>query len=159
MPTKKKKKTIFAESTEVDPKQSAGEITTLLVEAGAQAISTNYNAAREIVSLSFSLQIGSYSLSYLLPVRIDPVFQFLQNRRAQADPVGFKRYAAPDLAKAKRIAWRQLFWWLKAQLALIEMGMVETAEVMLPYMLGADGRSFFDTYKPRLLEAKKEAGR
>ncbi len=64
---------------------------------------------------------------------------------------------AKDREQAQRVAWRQLYWWLKSQLALIDLGMVETAEVMMPYMLGPDGRSFFDTYRPRL-EAPKAEG-
>ena len=66
--------------------------------------------------------------------------------------------ASKDREQAERIAWRQMFWWLKAQLALVDMGMVESAEVLMPYMLAPDGRTFFDTYKPRMLEAPKPAG-
>jgi len=54
-----------------------------------------------------------------------------------------------------RSTWRQLFWWLKSQLAMIDLGMVEAAEVLMPFMLGGNGESFFDSYKQKLLESGK----
>jgi hypothetical protein len=36
---------------------------------------------------------------------------------------------------------------------LIDLGMVESAEVLMPYMLGAGGQSFFDTHRQKLIEA------
>jgi hypothetical protein len=83
--------------------------------------------------------------------RVEPVFKRLNGQRT------YNRLAsaAKDREQAERIAWRQLYWWLKSQLALIDLGMVESAEVMLPYMLGSNGHSFFDSYKQKMLEAPK----
>lgn len=142
-----KKKPLFAESTEVEVQKSAAEITAMLVESGAAAISTNYKDGK-IESLSFVMPYGGGRIPYLLPVRTEPVYQRLKKGK-DAWRTDWNKLRA----QAERVAWRQLYWWLKSQLALIELGMVEPAEVLMPYMLGPDGRSFFDTYKPRMITA------
>jgi len=154
---KAKEKHLFTEDTEVSPARSAAEITALLIQAGAQSISTNFKD-NEIESLSFVLPRGAGSIPYRLPVRIDPVFAVFQARRKKGNPYGYKtpQCQNADRDKAKRVAWRQMYWWLKAQLAVIDLGMVETAEVLLPYMLGRDGNTFYDTHKAKLLAAPVE---
>lgn len=94
---------------------------------------------------------GAMVVPYKLPVRIEPVFQYLQNRRA--DAWSKNNYAERDRNKAERIAWRQLFWWLKSQMALIQLGMSEPAEVLMPYAIGAGGETMFEAYRGKLLAA------
>jgi hypothetical protein len=150
-----KKAQLFTESTAVPAARSVAEITELLRKAGARAISTNFREGK-VESLSFVMPFANHDVPYQLPARVEPVFKLLNGRR---QPYGQAQMAAKDREQAERVAWRQLYWWLKAQLAMIELGMVESAEVLLPYMLGPDGRSFFDTYRPRMLEAPKGASR
>jgi hypothetical protein len=48
--------------------------------------------------------------------------------------------------KAERVAWRQLLRWTQAQIAMIETGMVEAAEVFLPYMFNTQkSQTLFQT--------------
>lgn len=150
------KKSLMAESTDVPAGKSIVEIQALLVKAGALAISTNYSGAK-VESLSFVLPYGGGRIPYLLPARTEPVFKRVNGRRQEWGQFSQSAMAAKDRDQAERIAWRQMFWWLKSQLALIDLGMVESAEVLLPYMLGPDGRSFFDTYKPRMIAAPQGA--
>jgi hypothetical protein len=150
-----KTKPLFTESTDVPVQKSVGEITSMLITAGARSISTNYNSGK-IESLSFVMPFGSGQIPYLLPVRIEPVFQKLNGRREKWGQFSRSAMAAKDREQAERVAWRQLYWWLKAQLAMIDLGMAEAGEILMPYMLGPDGRSFFDTYKPRMLAAPKD---
>jgi len=130
----------------------------LLVHSGAVAINQELEAGR-VIGLSFVMPIGAGQLPFKLPVRTDCVFKKLNDRRPESSwdrrKKTRKQGAEEDKEQAERIAWRQLYWWLKSQFALIDLGMVETAEVLMPYMLAKDGRSFFDTYKPRLLDAPK----
>lgn len=145
-------KRLFAEDTDVSAAKSVSEITALLIESGARAITTEHENGKTS-GLNFCMPYGAGQIPYKLPVRIEPVFIYLQKRRSSG--YDRSRWKDQDRAKAERIAWRQLFWWLKSQIALIQLGMVEPAEVLMPYMLGADGQSFFDTYRGRLLEAPK----
>ena len=150
------KQTLFTETTDVPVEKSIGEIMGLLVRAGAVAINQEL-AGGMVTGLSFVIPIGAGRLPFKLPVRVDPVFKKLNGQRKRDGQFCQTAMAGKDRAQAQRVAWRQLYWWLKSQLALIDLGMVETAEVLMPYMLGPDGVSFFDTYKPRLLESGKAA--
>lgn len=52
-----------------------------------------------------------------------------------------------DEKQVRMTAWRQIFGWIKAQLALIETGMVSFVEVFLPYMLIEENVTVFEKYK------------
>jgi len=148
MPTKKK--TLFTESTDVPVSKSIGEIMGLLVHAGATAINQELEG-RKVVGLSFVIPTAAGKIPYKLPVRTDPVFKTLNSRRDKWGQFNQTKMADRDREQAERIAWRQLYWWLKSQLALIDLGMVQAVEVLMPYMLAADGRTFFETHGPKLL--------
>lgn len=146
-------KPLFTESTDVPVAKSIGEITRLLIDSGARNISSDYDAGR-VTGFSFVLQIGSNQIPYKLPVRVEPVLKIFSDRRKKTRhyPTDWQ---GRDRDQAERVAWRQLFWWLKANLALIQLNMVSPAEVMWPYMLGPDGRTFYEVHGPKLLEAPK----
>ena len=145
---------MFTETTAVPVGKSVAEITDLLVRAGAMAISTNYRADRSIESLSFVIPVSGGRIPYLLPIRVDPVFERLWKRRVRKGwGPAHEKLKAQDREQAGRIAWRQMFWWLKSQLALIDLGMVRAEEVLMPYMLANDGRTFFEVYQRSLEHA------
>ena len=146
------KKPLFTESTDVPVGKSINEIMGMLVHAGATAINQDLAAGR-VVGLSFVIPMPAGKIPYKLPVRTEPVFQKLNGRRDVWGKFSRNRMATKDREQAERIAWRQLFWWLKSQLALIDLGMVQAAEVLMPYMLAGDGRTFFEIHGPKLLEA------
>ena len=54
-------------------------------------------------------------------------------------------------AQAERVGWRQLLRWVQAQLAMIEVGMAQRAEVFMPYIQQADGRTFFEYFEAKQL--------
>lgn len=144
-------KPLFTESTDVPVSKSIGEITRLLVDAGALNISSDYEAGK-VTGFSFVLRVGNGQVPYKLPVRVEPVLQIFTDRRRKTRhyPTGWQQ---KDRDQAERVAWRQLFWWLKANLALIQLNMVAPAEVLWPYMLGPDGHTFYETHGPKLLAA------
>jgi hypothetical protein len=144
--------TLFTETTTVSVEKSVGEIMGLLVRAGAVAINQEL-ANGTVTGLSFVIPHGNGRIPYKLPVRTEPVFQRINKRRVPYGQFSRTAMVAKDREQAERIAWRQLFWWLKSQLALIDLGMVQSSEVLMPYMLGSDGRTFFEIHGPKLLEA------
>src|ERR1017187_4533289 len=107
---------LFTENTEVPVVRSVGEIMALLVRAGATAINQELEAGR-VVGLSFVIPLGDLRMPFKLPVRTEPVFKKLNGRRKSWDR---SKNLARDKEQAERVAWRQLYWWLKSQLALIE---------------------------------------
>lgn len=123
-----KRKDLFMGSTEIDPQRTIGEIQSYLVRMGALQVLTSYDPkTREPIGLCFTLDIKGMSIPFKLPARVDPIFKIIHGD-------GLKRNRLNDTEQAKRVAWRQLYRWIQAQVALIETGMVEAAEVFYPYL-------------------------
>jgi len=118
------------ETTKISPERTASEITGLLVRAGARQLLMEYDKAGKLTGLKFVLEVRGRPVPFALPARTDAVFKYLQDRRKRI------RYGsdAEDRQQADRIAWRQLLRWVQAQIAMIEIGMVEAGEVFLPYV-------------------------
>ena len=132
------RKTLYMETTSIASDRSAAEICAELVKAGANQIATTYKDGR-IVGLRWSMRICGDDRLFDMPVRVDPVFKIINGRRSWPSS-----HTATDRAQADRVAWRQLLRWVQAQMAMIDTGMVETAEVFSPYMVGAQGKTLWE---------------
>ena len=130
---------LYMETTMIPAEKTAAEITHLLVDTGADQIYSRY-ANKKVVGLSFTLSFQGKSVPFCLPVRTKPIFDHLQKKRA---PVYRDRKKPFDLEQAERVAWRQLYRWVQAQLALIDTGMVQPVEVFMPYYEVAPGVTMF----------------
>jgi hypothetical protein len=60
-----------------------------------------------------------------------------------------QQYEAEMRESAERIGWRQLFRWMQAQIAIIEIGMVVAHEVFLPYMLVGGNRTVLQMFEEK----------
>lgn len=124
-----KRKDLYMGTTEIEPIRTIGEIHAYLVRMGALRIMNTYENG-EPVSVHFGLRVGGSELSFELPARVDPVYKIIRSDVTYRS----RRSASDDLAQAKRTAWRQIYRWIQAQLALIETGMACPEEVFMPYM-------------------------
>jgi|SRR5579862_635226 len=137
------KRGLFMESTEIDPARTAGEIVSELVRNGATSINTDYKDG-QVCGLRWIMKVNGIDVLFDMPVRIDPVMAIFKKRAedgyrslTQADEIRMR-------GKAERVAWRQLLRWVQAQNAMIETGMVQAAEVYMPYMVvHASGQTLF----------------
>lgn len=126
-----KRKDLYMGSTKIEPIRTIGEIHSYLVRMGARRIMNTYENG-EATTVHFALAInGVEEARFELPARVDPIFKIINSD-------GRNRSKQRDLDQAKRTAWRQIYRWIQAQLALIETGMVEPVEVFMPYMQVAD---------------------
>jgi hypothetical protein len=151
-----KSSSIYLETTEVSALKSIGEITDALVRAGARSIETLYENGRPL-GLAWSMWLYDRAVYFRMPAKIDPVYKFLRKRKSG--------YVGPQLEQkireqAERVAWRQMLAWVKVQLTLTELGMVEYAQVFLPYVQeGPGGRTMWEAAQEshfRMLEAPKQ---
>lgn len=145
-------KSLFMEYTEVPSFRSIGDIQHMLTQAGAVSINQRM-LDKKVAGVSFVLQTDGNLFNFDLPARVEPVFQNLILQRKR-EPSGSDREALRK--KAENIAWRQLSKWVEAQLAIVGIGMVHAKEVFMPYCLGPDGRTMYEHWQGRLLEAGKE---
>lgn len=130
---------LFMESTKIPSGRTIAEIQQELRKYGLRRFNVVYGDDGEVEAVAFTLRTAakpgsgisaadSPELPYKLPARWEPLLE-MANR-------GETKYLKRnDSEQAQRIAWRQVFRWVQAQLALVEVRMVTTAEVFLPYMM------------------------
>jgi hypothetical protein len=129
-------------TTTIDATKSASECIARLASHGADAIGITYTD-RKPAGITFRIGTVHGMRQFSLPVNIDGTHKALQRavREGRIPP----RYG--DRAQAERVAWRVLKDWLEAQLALIEAGVAEMDQVMLPYLhVGDSGLTLYQAF-------------
>lgn len=135
-------------STVVPPDKSAAQIVALLVRKGATTISQKFNAAGELVAISFVIEVNGGPIPFVLPVNVDGVAAALHRERPwnRNRNCGKEAYAIKLHAEARWVAWRILRDWVEAQIAMIESGQVEMPQVFLPYATSASGHTVYQAF-------------
>jgi len=110
----------------------------LLVKARANAILTEYGPNGVVAALSFALHVTGRDINFRLPVNVPGVAAALKRDRVRADE-----------AHAARVAWRIVKDWCDSQMALVDAGQAEAAEVFLTYVSLATGRPLYESHKAR----------
>ena len=124
-------------TTSISEHRTVGEIQQILAKAGAKAVSIDYGEQGEPIALTFLVEIQGTMVNFRLPTRYDGVLKKLVN-----DPNVPKKFK--DRSQALRVSWRIIKDWVEAQLAIIEAGQAELAEVFLPYAVTPSGRTLFN---------------
>lgn len=132
-------KGILNYTTSIDAGKTRGEVIGLLVSAGATNISLDFEN-KTCTGVSFYAHTPVGERGFRLPLRADAVLAAL-NRAYQSSRIP-RRFANSE--QAERVAWRINHEWLEVQLALIEAGLAELGEIMMPYMIvGEQGQTAF----------------
>lgn len=117
------------ETTSIKADETVSQIQRLLGRYGASAIMTEYEDGK-IKSLSFRVKHGANEIPFRLPCRHGSIYKILSAK--------VKRYKSGTEEKLKEqahdVAWRQIFQWIQAQMALIQTEMVTMPEVFMPYI-------------------------
>lgn len=130
-------------TTSVSALTSIGQITALLVRKGARAITTEYAENGEVEAVSFIMTVGGIPVRFFLPANVAGVSSvMLKDQPWSYRRVGDKsQYESKIRAQAVNVAWRILKDWVEAQMALVESGQAEPAQVFMPYATQQDGRT------------------
>lgn len=139
-------KALFTYTTEVTVTKSVAAIEAMLVKAGASTILKEYSSqpAGEVAAISFRIATEFGTLTLRLPARIDAVLLRLRQQ------VGSVPRHMVHRDQAGRVAWRVVYHWLEAQLAMIEVGNAQFAQVMLPYVQQTgDGKPLYELLEER----------
>lgn len=139
-------------TTSIDPHKTVAEIQKLLAAKGARNIWLEYNEHGDPAAVAFQIEVNGQALGYRLPCRADRVFDVLGNQW-KAGKVE-RRYTT--MQHANRVAWRIIKDWIEAQLAIVEAGMVDMAEVFMPYQLMASGQTMYEVMQHKLLTGPVE---
>ena len=131
-------------TTTIDPAKSATECVARLAAHGATAIGMTYDGKGFPTGLSFQIVTSWGPRQFSLPVNVEGTRRALDRACRCAQGIIPPRYTGAE--HAGRVAWRVLKDWLEAQLALIEAGVAELAQVMLPYLHVDKGRTLWQAY-------------
>lgn len=131
-------------NTTVDSAKTVGEIQAMLVKAGANSMLVEYESG-EPAALAFQIPVRGHHISFRLPCNWRGVFQALKGE------IPASRRTSEH---ARRVGWRILKDWLRAQLSLIATGASSIEEVMLPWAIMSTGKTVYTELvenKPHLL--------
>lgn len=132
-------------TTTVDSFKTASEIEYILVKHNARSIMKTYDGDR-ITGLSFLIDIGEQQLPVKLPVKINECYEVLVREKKNSPKSNIKA----TKEQAERVAWRILKDWIEAQMALLDIQMVQFQEIFLPYIETKTGETIYEK-----LEGKK----
>lgn len=137
-------------STTVDAFRTASEIECILVKHKAKSIMKNYEG-ESITGLSFLIDTGFQQLPIRLPVKVDKCLKILKKEKHE-NP---RKQIKDTREQAERVAWRILKDWVEAQMALLDIEMVQFEEIFMPYIETGNGQTIFERLEAKqfLLEA------
>jgi len=136
-------KPVFKYTTGISVDRSVSGIVAMLAAARATSINQDFVDSKP-VALRFSIRIGAREEWFNLPCRIDAVFKQMKG----AAPLLSRKSDKEIREQAERVAWRQLYAWVEAQLALIRTEMGTADEVFFPYLTnGQGGATMFQAFQ------------
>ncbi|MBA7620753.1 hypothetical protein ES703_28108 [subsurface metagenome] len=127
-------------TTKVPVSRTIAQIQAKLVEHGARAVMMEYGDDGRIKALAFNVKMPNGELPIRLPINAAATLRVLQRQAADREiPAG---YAKDD--HAYRVAWRNIFHWCSAQMALLETEMVKMEEIFLGYVITPGGQTIYE---------------
>lgn len=131
-------------TTDVPADRSVGEIQKMLSSRGACGILLEYEQGTgRIERIAFRMRMGEQEIGFRLPLRWREVKQAII---ADASiPNGYRARAAREDDYVYRVAWRILRGWVDAQMAMVDLRMVQVQEVFLPYAIMRNDKTLYES--------------
>jgi len=139
-------------TTTINARKTASEISQMLAEHGAKAVMLDYDDDGEVSALSFKINVNGNDVGFRLPADDDAVYKILDEDSNVPNSKVNER-------QAKRVAWRIIKDWVDSQLALLETRMVDMEEVFLPYAVGENGKTLYESMRERNFQLPSDDGR
>lgn len=122
-------------TTGVPVSRSVQWIQDLLAQAGAKAIMLDYENG-EPSAVTFRIDQNEQQLGFRLPCDWRKTLLVLDKSKIP------RRLCSDE--HAKRVAWRCIHDWIRAQIALVEIGAAKIDQVMLPYAITNNGQTLYE---------------
>ncbi len=127
-------------TTKVPVSRTIAQIQAKLVEHGARAIMMEYGDNGRVKALAFNIKMPKGELPIRLPADIPATLRVLQ---VQAGNREISSVYAKD-EHAYRVAWRNIFHWVSAQMALLDTEMAKMEQIFLPYVMTPSGQTIYE---------------
>lgn len=126
-------------TTKIDSAKTINEIQKYLVAHGATKITCDYEDQLPI-SVAFALLLKDTTVFFSLPANYNGVLKAME--KDTSIPRGLK-----NKEQALRVSWRIIKDWIEAQMAIVEAGLAEMAEIFLPYAVTKNGNTLYREIK------------
>lgn len=127
-------------TTQIAASKTVAEIQATLGKAGARSVMVEFSPTGEPSAVAFRIDFEGSLVSFLLPANAEGVFEVLRKERRSTNHRTLRQ-------QAERVAWRIVKHWLDNQLAMIEAGNAELAQVFLPYAQAKDGKTVWEHFR------------
>lgn len=136
----------YLATTGVPASKSCAEIMDVLLDCGAiNPGFLNGEGGRRRVGVRFSLKIGGEVYPFQMCPNTDAVFRLLQADRS--DRGNYRKEAREkDREQSERIAWRQVLYLVRAQVAVAALELANPGQVFMGFLTDRDGVSAFDKF-------------
>ncbi len=129
-------------TTSIAADKTAMEIQTKLAKAKAQAVLSEYDDDGILCAMSFRINTKHGTVFFRMPANVEGIHRALQRDKKVPNKLKTRQ-------QATNVAWRILKDWVEAQLAIVEAEMAEMAEVFLPYVQDATGKTLYKSIEER----------
>ena len=122
------------------------ELQKTLVQHGAKQISYDYGDDGKVHAAQFVIKTSNNRyIPVRLPARAEKA-QAVLKRQWDTGAISHKQGKEKSYGdeQAYRVAWKNILEWVQAQMALLEIEMVQLEEIFLPYMVTKTGETFFE---------------
>lgn len=120
-------------TTEVAAEKSIANIVSMLTMGGAEAVMLE-NTLGIVSAIQFRITRHGQQIGFRLPGEVDKCLAVLKGQKKVPR-------SWCGTGHARRVVWRCIHDWVRAQLALIEIGSARVEEVFLPYALTNTGET------------------
>ncbi len=121
-------------STSISVDKTVAEIQKALSQCRDIQVLTAYEGGI-VSSISFRLTTQHGVLSFLLPAKIDSIWQIMKQSK--------NRRTKRTRKQAAMVAWRIIKDWIEAQVALIQADQVTLEEAFLPFIQDEHGQTLY----------------
>jgi hypothetical protein len=129
-------------TTSVAPEKTAAECVILLGRYGATQVTLFFSEDRTPTGMTFIIDVGRGQSAYKIAADVARI------HAALGKDAGVPRRHS-DLAQARRTAWKTVQGWLEFQLTMIETGLMDPEQVLLPYAVNDQGRTMWEVAAER----------
>lgn len=118
-------------STSVSAERTAMQVMEQLRVKGAKAIVVEYDDDGNTVAVTWKMYTSHGEIPFSLPVNAEACQKVLwREYTARRGP----SRSQTTLAHARNVAWKIIYDWVRAQMAILETEMVTLEQVFLPYV-------------------------
>ena len=128
-------------TTKVSVIKTLSEIEELLVKHKAVRIVKDYNGVNEVISITFGVIIQGELIAFKLHFDWQKVAEILSQQFKTHQK---KTECRNDRKKANQIGWRVIKDWLSSQMSLVEIGLAEIQQILLPYACRPNGQTYYE---------------